>query len=219
MTDQELKEFFITLVDDEELDDSSICILFNTAKNKLELEAKPRFLVAEDSSKTGTTGDNYLITKALPDDFRFVRKFYYGTTPLKPIPFEDKYSKRSAPNRYYIDHKNQLFAQTGNVSQPATYHLFYQIKTPNFDSSDFSSRTLTWPDDDFDALVAFEAASIYQSTIDADDLAFRISGAQEKQYRLLRESFMNYNSDLGVSDNDDTMGYADEEEPENIGSM
>lgn len=214
-----MKTLFIELVDDEDLSDETMLVLFNKAKNLLELEAKPPFLVAKDTSLSGAVGDTYLITKALPTDFRFMKKLYYDTLELKPKSFIDSIMYKDSANYYFIDHANRVFSQSGRVGKASTYTLFYQKKTP--DITDLTSAVATivlWPSE-FHALIPFEAAMIYQQTMDGDDLAFRLSAGQEKQYNTLRESFMSYSADLALGDDDDTMGYDEEQVPFDIGRM
>lgn len=216
MTDLELKTFFTNLVDDEDFTDASLLVLFNNAKNKLELEAKPQWLITKDTSKTGAPGDTYLTTKALPTGFRSVKKMYYGEQELFPVSFENSIRHKTNPNRYYIDHKNRVFAQTGSINKAETYTLFYLVASTDF-TSFAGTTTLTWPD--YHALVAFEAAKIYQASMDADDLAFRMSQAQDREYRILRDAFMGYNSELGLDAEDGTMGYADENTSFDLGQL
>jgi hypothetical protein len=219
MSPEELKNFFIDLVDDEDLGDATMKILFNQAKNIVELEAKPQWLMAKDTSQTGTSGDTYETTKALPSDFRFMRKLYYGTTLLKPSRFEDSILNKDASNMYFIDHGNSTFSQTGKPGTSETYNMFYQKKSADIDdlaSSDTS--IITWPSE-FHPLIGYEAAKIYQSTMDADDLAFRMSAAQEREYALMRRAFMDYCSELGLDDQAGEMGYAEEHYPIELGQM
>lgn len=216
MTDLELKNFFITLVDDEDFTDASLLVLFNSAKNKIEKEIKPQWLIAKDTTKTGSVGDTYLTTKALPTDFVIAKKLYYGQRELRPVPFESSILYKNSPNRYYVDHKNNVFAQTGNINNADTYTMFYLAQSTDF-TAFAGATTLTWPD--YHALVAFEAAKIYQASMDADDLAFRMSQAQDREYRILRDAFIGLNTDLQLQGEDDTMGYADDEEPFQIGLL
>jgi hypothetical protein len=218
MSPEELKTAFQTLVDDEDLSDAMLILLFNQAKNDLELEAKPPWLITKDASKSGTTGDTYLTTKALPSDFRAMRKLYYGTTELRPVPFEKSIRYKDASNMYYIDHGNDVFAQTGSPGKAATYTMYYLKKSADIDDLSSTDNTIiTWPE--YQLLIAYQAAKIYQANIDADDLAFRMSAAQEREFEMLRRAFMNYCSELQLSDEDGTMGYADEHIPFDIGSM
>lgn len=217
MTGNELKNFFVALVDDAELDDTTIWALFNSAKNKLEMEAKPRWLIKKDTSQSSQVGDIYTTMKSLPTDFIFMKKLYHGTQRLVSVPFEDSILHANSPRRFYIDHKNSQFAQTGKVGSSSVYTMFYQMKSEDFDDSNADDEVLTWPD--YHLLVAYEAGAIYQSSFDLDDMSIKSAINANKNYIVLREMFMSHCADLGVDDNDGTLGYEDSAEDYPLGLM
>lgn len=207
----ELLEFFRTIINDEDLSDEQCFRLFNISKNRLEREVKPLILHEEDATQTGTAGDIFTTMKTMPSNFRTFVKLYYGTKPLRQVMFSERRKFKDTPGVFYIDHKNSQFAQCGRVGKADSYYFVHIKKTTNFTEANRDTRVLTWPEDDFDMLIAYDAADVYQSNIDGDELSFRMSAGQEKEYKRLKNAFIEWDADLKIDAVDNRTGFEDED--------
>lgn len=211
-TDLALKEFFFTIIDDTH-DLTHTYQLLSLAKNKVERMYKPLILQDTDSSQTRAFGDTYLTMKNLPADFRLTISMYVGTRRHRAVPFAKRVRYKDASGRFYIDLKNSQFGITGVGAVSEPIDLTYLIKTPDLTEATAAAgdATITWPDE-FRPLVAYEAAMIFQSGLDADTTAFRMSERQMTERQALLDSFIDWDADQKNEEMDGTGGFDDEED-------
>lgn len=206
-TPAEILAFFQNLVDDETYDPDFIYQLLTQAKNNVEDEFELEILKAVDTSKTNANGDNYLTMKALPADYRKVRNVSVGQMPYSEIPFERREQWKDSGYRFYIDNKNLQYAicgrGTGNV-----INFFYFILTDDLSSSNEGTSVPYWPKR-FLPLIAYEAAYIIQSGVDADQISFRMSSTQLAMRETLRTQMRNWNADIALSAMNNQGGFAE----------
>lgn len=218
MVFDELNEFWKTLTDDV-LDDTTLFILFNKAKNQIERRYKLAICEATDSSQTRGSGDTYLTMKSLPTDWRETTKLYLDNTPYSPIPFNKRNLYRTMARRFYIDYKNAQFALTGTGGSSGTINHFYIAKTTDFGASNKTVEVITWPSE-FHPLVVYEAAGIYQGNIDPDSISRQLSAAQKIVYEDLLDALVGWDADLKLNAQDNRHGFEDDFNPlDDIGNL
>lgn len=142
MTGQELKDFTTELLGGREMGDTFFYQQANLAKDNRE-GMRPWMKLRKESSGTSfAASDSYLNMKTLPTDFLVT----YGNSPLKlvsgatveeftEIPLEQRRVKQSVSGLFYIDHGNEQFAITGNISQAMTGYLYYVKRSADIDAS------------------------------------------------------------------------------------
>lgn len=209
MTPATLKQQFYNLIDDE-YDVTHTYQLFTQAKNYIETVYKLAILQNVDTTKLATTGDNYLTMKALPTDYRQTLSLYVGIFPYFPIPFAQRIGYRYIGRRYYIDYKNKQFALTGQVGSSQTIaHTYLTTSADITEATENTDGIILWPDE-FQPLIPYQAAQILQGNIDADDVAFRMSAQQEKEYLRLLDALIYWDADLKLNSLGNQLGYAPE---------
>ena len=212
--DEDIATFLTEHILDEDLDTQMIAMLLSQAKNRLETEEKPDILIDENTSQSRASGDTYLSMKSLPDDFRQMLELYIGTNlpPLRPIHFRDRHKYRNSAYRYYIDQKNKQFAICGSAGAAGTIRQVYLILTNDFTeasiATDANAETCVWPKEHW-PLLAWKAAEMVSSGTDigADDLSFRMSQQQFRQYEEALHSFRMWDHDLKLKAQDNRAGY------------
>lgn len=218
MTPQELKTQFEGLVQDS-YDVTHVYQLFTQAKNLIESTLKLLILQDSDSSQTHNSGDTYLTMKPLPATCRQVLKVFVGTTEYFPCQFQNRIRYRNASRRYYIDWKNNQFAICGTGGSSQTITLVFLTSTVDIsESNETDPDVIVWPSE-WHPLIPYEAAKIYQSNIDADSIAFRMSAAQEREYNRLRAGLLSWDTDLKLAAMNGQGGYADEGDDFDLGLM
>jgi len=182
MITADIKSLFEKIVDDA-FSETETYILMSQAKNMIEDERPWEFLKKEDTSQTASTGDVYTTMKSLPSDFRYDRRLFLAQGSAFheyfPISFEERRAFKDEARRYYVDFTNSQFALTGRIGQSGAIHLFYIRTTTDFTTANTSAEPV-WPAR-FHPSIAYKMAEIYQSGIDADEIAFRMSVEQRRQ--------------------------------------
>ena len=216
MTGTQILTLFQSIVDDQSIDDVSALQIMNLAKDVVEEERPWRFLLTVDSSKTASTGDTYLSTKALPTAFRTDYRMFVGSSFIEyyPILFEERYMRRSEPRRYYLDMASSVFALTGTISASSTIYLYY-IKT----TDDIAAGTSpVWPSR-FHPYLAFKMAEIYSGGIDGDEVNFRMTSAQQRVAREMHDAMVSWDERLKLQAMNNRGGMADEAAPFDLGLL
>lgn len=210
MTGKQLREdHFENLIQDTH-DITHTYALLSSAKNKIERLYKLAILINTDTSKTAAVGDGYLTMKALPTDFREMIKLYVGTMPYWPVPYASRISFRDAARRYYIDHKNAQFALCGTIGSVATISQIYRIKTTDLtEANEDTDNIITWPEE-FQPLVAYEAAKIFLQNIDPDTTAVAQGNYNAAEHQALLDSFIAWDHDIKLAAMNNQGGYADD---------
>jgi hypothetical protein len=213
MTGDTLKTQFENLIGDT-LDETFTFQLMTQAKNKVEVDLKLEILKAVDQSLISTAGDTYLSMKTLPTAVRQVLKMVIGYIPYYPVGFLHREQFRFSARRYYIDWKNRQFALCGTQGSTQTIKLFYIAKTDDLTAANKATDgIITWPDE-FQPLIPYEMASIYQANIDPDEIAFRMSPEQEKQMQRIKDSMIAWDHDIKLASMGNAGGFADDVEGE-----
>jgi len=205
---------FDALVGNEGYDKTHSYQLMTQVKNLLEVELKMKILECVDTSKVANVGDTYLTMKTLPTDWRQTVKISVGKLPYYGVPFRRREQLASTPRRYYIDVKNKQYALTGHVASSQTINHWYLCKTPDITEADEqtdSDDLILWPAE-FHPILPYKMAEIYQSNIDADAIAFRMSDGQRNQYEALKDALIAWDQDMKLQDMNYQGGYADEYE-------
>lgn len=209
-----LRQQFENLIDDT-FDITHTYQLMTQAKNYIETTLKLAILEGSDSSQTANAGDTYLTLKALPADFKSMRKVVVGIIPYYPIPFDKKIAFRQIPRRYYIDYKRAVqgltaLALTGVVATAQTINMFYTVTTPACtEANEDTAGVILWPDE-FQPIIPYQMAKLVQANIDADEINFRMSASQEAEYQRLLDSFIAWDHDIKLAQMNNQLGYADD---------
>jgi hypothetical protein len=205
MTGDELATQFRNLVDDD-FDTTHLYQLLSQAKNYVERVYKLEICKKLDSSQTASVGDTYTSYKNLPTDFRSLLKIQLDRIPYTPCRFEEQITYRNVARRVFIDMANNRFAPTGPVSNPGTWNIFYIYKTTDFTEANKSSSVCVWPDE-FQPLIPYQAAKIFQANIDGDAISFRMSEEQESEYQRMLDALVGWDADLKLSSMDGRTGF------------
>lgn len=225
MTPLELRTQFENLIGDSH-DVTHTYQLLTQAKNEIETKLKLKILEANDASQTANSGDTYLTLKSLPANFKQMNKLFVGTIQYFPIPFNQRITYRQSARRFYIDYKRMVAGSTalglcGAVASAQTINMFYTAKTDDLtEAVENTAGLILWPDE-FQPIIPYKAAKIFEANIDADDIAFRMSAAQEAEYQSLLDAFIAWDQDIKLAEMNNQGGYADDynDIPFDVGSM
>lgn len=209
MTGEEMATQFRNLVDDD-FDTTHMYQLLSQAKNYVERTEKPEILKTM-YSVAASAGDSYTNPKALPSDFRTFVKLSLDRLKYTLCRFEDQVLYRNSARRAFINLGANTFAPTAPISTSGTWYLFYFKKTPDFTEDNEEDSVCLWPDE-FQPLIPYQAAKIYQANIDADAIAFRMSAEQEAEYERLLAAFRAWDHDLKTASMDGRTGFDTEED-------
>ena len=233
VTPKILRTEFEKIIDDTH-DTEHTYQLLTQAKNEIETTFKLAILQAYDGSQTAEVGDTYLSLKSVPADFKMIKKLTLSR-PGSPsaIPyFEINMNRREAmqkmARRFYIDWKKAVqgvpcLGLTGSVASSHTINLYYQIKTEDLtEANENTAGIVLWPDE-FQHIIPYKAAEIFQGNIDTDDKSFVMSAKQEKRYNELLDALIAWDQDIKLAEMNGQGGYADDlgdmDSPVDIGSF
>lgn len=194
--------------------------LLTQAKNWVETTYKLAILRAYDGSQTASPGDVYTTLKSLPTDFKSMNKVLVGPSGVKPIeyfpvPFNKRELFQKISRRYYIDYKRAVqgstaLGLTGAVGSTSVIHLHYQVATADLTEANESTPGIVlWPDE-FQPLIPYQAGKIIQANTDADEINFRMSVEQEREYQRLLDAFIAWDADIKLAEMGNQLGYADD---------
>ncbi|OLS16010.1 MAG: hypothetical protein RBG13Loki_0388 [Promethearchaeota archaeon CR_4] len=193
--------------------------LLTQAKNHIETTLKLAVLQAYDSSQTASPGDTYLTLKSLPSDFKSMNKLVLSngstTTTYYPIPMSKREMMQKVARRYYIDYKRMVQGSTalglcGSIGTAQTIGMHYQASTPALtEVNEGTTGVVLWPDE-FQPIIAYQAAKIIQANTDADEINFRMSKEQEAEYQRLLDALIAWDHEIKLSEMGNQRGYADE---------
>lgn len=214
-----MKTQFENIVDDS-FDETHLYQLFSQAKNYVERTEKPEICKKLDSSQSASVGDTYLSLKSLPSDFRTPIKISLDNIPYDFVKFEDQVLYRYQGNKVFLDMRQNKFATTGSVSRAGTWNLFYIYKTTDFTIANKATEVCVWPTE-FQPLIPYQAAKIYQANIDGDAISFRMSSEQELEYQRLLSAFRAWNQDLILATMNGRTGFdpAETDQGYDLGTM
>jgi len=208
MTGQNLKTFLESLID-KVIDDDLALNLINTAKDKAEGERNWEFLKKSGSPTPSTTtiGGTYTTAYTLPTDFGHEIKIYVGDNEVFPITQEEAIRYKGIDRRYFIDMANKYLYFTGTIATSETITIIYVIFT-----DDLTLLTSpVWPAR-FQKIIAYEAAQIYLSGIDTDDLSARMYPFLKQQGDLLKDNMIEWDMNRKLKAIDNSSAYRGVEE-------
>lgn len=212
MNDAELETQLDNIIDDD-LDRDFLFQLLSSAKNELERIHKPLYLEDIDATKTRDAGDTYLTTKALPSDFREMRKVYVGTREYFSVPFIKRIRYKDSPRKFYINHRDSVLGICGVAGMAETITMHYLVKTPDLTqaTADAGDTTLLMPSD-FHDMLPFKAAEIHYFGTDAgvDDISNKLGVGAGNRYREVLHAFTNWIADQKLAEMGGRGGFADE---------
>lgn len=215
-TPAQLRAQFENLVDDTH-DITHTYQLLTQAKNLVERLMKLKILESSDATQTWSPGDTYLTLKSMPADFRLMLSLYVGTIPYYPVSFAKRITYRSVARKYYIDHKKQVHGDAalgimGSAGSAQIITQNYLVKTDDLtEDNENDAGVVLWPDE-FQPIIPYIAARIYQANIDPDDIAIRQAVAQDVEVQRLWEGMVAWDHDLKLAEMGGRTGYADEED-------
>lgn len=207
-----LRDAFELLVDDSPDIDQTYRLL-TQAKNLLETTYKLKVLENTDQTQIWSPGDVYTTLKAIPTDFRQMLRVFVGRYEFWPISSAQKIRFQNAPRRFYIDHKLQIaglpaLGIMGSSGSAQTISQVYLMKTDDLtEDNEEDDGVILWPDE-FQPILPYMAAAIYQSNIDPDDIAIRQSLAQEKAALDILDALVAWDHDIKLSAMNNQGGYA-----------
>ncbi len=219
LTPKEMAVQFRNLVDDD-FDIDHLYQLLSQAKNYVERVYKLEICKKSDSSQSASQGDTYTNFKSLPTDFRAFVKLYLDDMQYWAVKFEDLPLFKGVGRKVILDMRQNKFAATSPVSKSGTWNLYYIYKTEDFNSTNENTVVCTWPSE-FHPLIPYQAAKIYQSNIDGDNISFRMSQEQEKEYQRLLDAVVSWDADLKLAGMDGRTGFdpSDQEQGIDLGMM
>lgn len=232
-TPKMLRTQFENMVEDTH-DTAHTYQLLTQAKNEIETVYKLAILQAYDGSQTAEVGDTYLSLKSVPSDFKLLTKLTLSKSgspaaiPYFPINMNRREAMQRMARRYYIDFKKAVqglpcLGLTGSVASSHTINMYYQVKTEDLtESNENTAGIVLWPDE-FQPIIVYRAAEIFQGNIDTDDISFVMSPKQKKVYEELLDAFIGWDQDIKLSQMNNQLGYADDvsdiEMPFDLGSL
>lgn len=196
-TTAELKTFTEALLDGDSINDTLFYQLADIAKLKIEEERPWRYLITEDATQTASSGDTFLTTKDLPNDFSQDQGLYVvdgNNNPIfyQPIQYEMRYQFKDASRRYYVDLVNDKFGLTGTLPTGyTTIHLVFKKFSPAIDAD-----TIWIAPARFHALLGFLIAEMIKSGIDYDDITARAALQNRADAKALYDSMLSWDDAL-----------------------
>ena len=196
VTDDDIKAFFINLLDGENPDDDFIFDLLNQGREiieeELELEILKKIDVSQQSSATST-----YITEAIsfPDDFfaPYTRTgIFVGEREHFPVPIEQREKFKFDNVRFTYDFANDQYFLMGSQTGGETITFPYIKETPKLEAGGNNS---VWPPR-YRKLMAYEAAVIHFGGVDSDDLNVLLVPEQRDAARRLKRSMMSWDQRL-----------------------
>ena len=185
--------------------------MLNQADAQIRRERNWQILKKVDASKSSASGDTYLSYKTLPSDFdRALHRIYVGTTPFHQIPFEEYIIWKDSPNRFYIDLLNDRYALTGQQAAAKTITFPYIHKPLSLDTTAVASvatTTPSWWPNDLRYVLAYKMAKLYQGNIEPDEISFRMTKEQEREFEIGMEALRNWDDEIRLSALDSSRGY------------
>jgi len=198
--------------------------LLTQAKNYVERMMKLAVLQASDETQTLSPGNTYTSLKLLPTDFRSMISVYVGQVLFLPVPFAKRVAYRNVARRYYIDYKKQVqnvaaLGITGTAASAQTIQQNYLVGTPDLtEANENTAGIILWPDE-FQPIIPYIAARIFQANIDPDDIAIRQSIAQDVEMQHLWDAMVAWDHDIKLAEMGGAGGHADEEVETDLGLM
>ena len=208
MTGTELNTLLNTLVD-KTIDIDTALELLNQSKDRIESERPWEFLKVSGNTTPSTTtvGGTYTTSYDLPSDFAYELKVYIGDNEVLPISEDEAIRYKGIDRRYYINFADLHIFFTGTVAESETITIIY-IKT----TSDLTTSTSpSWPTR-FHKILAYEAAQIYLSGLDTDDLSARMFPFIKKQADELLEGMRHWNTERALKSIDQSAAFRGVEE-------
>jgi len=192
---QDIIDFAEELLDEEIGSDLALSLSEN-AKNIIEGARNWQMLIKEDSSQTFGSGEDYLTSKDLPDDFFMDDEIYLGVetdddyVPLDPVPFKQR-RRYSESGKYSIDYANKKIYICDKVAKTYTIYLYYIYETPEL----ALDTAPVWPKK-YWRLISFLMAEFYKTGIDYDDINVNTALAHNKQALLLWSDMISWDNKL-----------------------
>lgn len=192
-----IKQMFINIIDDEDLTETFMYQLMNQAKDGVERLRQWMMLRVKNSENSTTKDNTYTDAISLPDNFRSMRKLMVGDVKLTPIPFERQIEYKDSSGYYFVDVANNNLYLCGTVQESKTIHIFYTKTTDDIGSSNEPE----WPDD-FHKLIPYEMAFIFNGTVDADNISYRMTKDQRIERQRILEGMEDWDDELQLSEID-----------------
>lgn len=207
MQGDEILDLFYTIVDDEELSSTVAYILMNAMEDQLEDERDWVVLRKRNASITHASSDTYLTAHDLPTRFKRERKIQIqysngNVATLNPVAYEDIDTFKNASGYYCVDYANGDIYLLGTYSESVTVIVHY-IERAVALADDVDS---VWGS--YGAVLAYRMAKNYSGAIDGDDVNFRMSENQEKEYRELLAAMHQWDGRLQMQAMGNRAGFA-----------
>lgn len=213
MTYDAIKTLFNSIIDDTVETDFTYNLM-NIAKRKIELERNWVWLMAEDSSKTRSSGDIFTTMKTLPSDFGRPVNLFVGTIgPYIPIPFANRRAYQYQSLRYYIDYKNSQYAICGVDGSSNTIYFNYIYKTTDATAANASTTSPVWPD--AHEYLAYKMAELYLGGTDPDEISVRMSVKDQMIADQLHQLLIELDAEMRIHGMDNSASSPDS----NIGEI
>jgi len=156
MSPNEVKTFFETLVDDDNITDANALVIMNVAKDKLFARRQWEFLKTTDDSNTAS-GKTY----TLPTSFSEMIELWIDDVRVEGIRPSQRRLFRDAYSRYYIDIPNNNLVLT-YIPTGGTIYMDYIRETDALTLVDTDiATTIVGFKKSFHALLAYEMAQVY----------------------------------------------------------
>ncbi len=187
--------------------------LFTQAKNKIETELKLKVLENTDQSQIWSPGDTYLTLKTIPADFRQMLRVFAGRFEFWPVSSAQKIRYQNAVRRYYIDHRLQVAGSAalglmGSTGSAQTITQVFLMKTDDLtEDNEETNGIILWPDE-FQPLIPYVAAGIYQANLDPDDISVRQAVSQKVEAQNILDSMIAWDHDIKLAAMGNQGGYA-----------
>lgn len=191
-TNQDIIDFFETLVSDSP-DDVSTLVLLNQADAVIRHLRPWEILKKLDSSKTRLDGESFSNTKALPTDFDRPNKIYVGTAqrpPLKRVRYDEQQMFLNIPGLYILDYKNSTLA-ISNGTWIGTIYNHYLYKPDEL----VADNAPVFPSD-FWPIYAYAMAEIQMGGIDEDDRSLQAVPQWVRSHSVIWNAMINWDADL-----------------------
>ncbi len=214
MTPHELRTQFENLISDSH-DITHTYQLLTQAKNKIETMLKLKVLENTDTTQIWSPGDTYTTLKTIPSDFRQMLRLFIGRYEAWPVSSAEKVRFQNAARRYYIDHKRQVAGLTalgimGSTGSGQTISQVYQVTTADLtEDNEDTAGVILWPAE-FQPIIPYVAARVFQANIDPDDISVRQAIAQDREAQDLLDAMIAWDQDIKLAAMGNQGGYASE---------
>ena len=196
VTDDNIKDFFINLLDGENPDDDFIFDLLNQAREMIEEELQLEILKKIDTDEQTSATSSYTTEPiSFPNDFfaPYTRTgIFVGEREFYPVPIEQREKFKFDNVRFTYDFANDQYFLMGKQTGGEIITFPYIKESPKLEAGGTNSL---WPPR-YRKLIAYESTVIYLGGVDSDDLNVLLVPEQRESARRLKRSMMSWDQRL-----------------------